>query len=225
LIEYGPHPVRQLAERGNSLSQVVRPFLSVILKRHRSVVSLLMILPFVPRVALATDVVESGTGAQPAIQHDAASAKPRPVPASSPAKSTSATAALPSSSPITLSAQPKTAPGDAKDGQWVYTQQYGWIWLRYAREFTYITPEGYAYSYAYYPGNGWCWLYSPWVYGWGPAPNWGARGRGYFVWYARPWFARPIGPPRPAPRGGIRSGAHWGGGHHGDFRGGMRGHR
>ena len=153
--------------------------LSVIMKRHRFVVTLLIILPFAPRVALATDVV--GTGPQP-----------------------------------------KTAPAEANDGQWVYTQQYGWVWLGYARESTYITPEGYAYSYAYYPGNGWCWLYSPWVYGWGPAPHWGVRGRRYFVWYAHPWFARPAGPPRPAPRGGIRSGAHWGGG---GFRGGMRGRR
>ena len=218
------------------------------------VATLLVILPLAPHAALATDVVESGPGAQSATQHEAptgdgwfdkkaqsqpsqeqasskpaptdpaASAKPRPVPASV-AKRASATAAPPSSSPPSVTAQPKTAPAAAKDGQWVYTQQYGWVWLRYARESTYITPEGYAYSYVYYPGNGWCWLYSPWVYGWGPAPYWGVRGRGYFVWYAHPWFTRPVGPPRAAPRGGIRSGAHWGEGFHGGFRGGMRGRR
>ena len=187
---------------------VLRPFLGVIMKLHCLIATLLVILLFAPHVALATDVVESIPS--------------RPVPAS-PARSTSATGAAPSSTTVSVTAQPRTAPAEAKDGQWVYTQQYGWVWLRYARESTYITPEGYAYSYAYYPGNGWCWLYSPWVYGWGPAPYWGVRGRGYFVWYAHPWFARPAGPPRAAPRGGIRSGAHWGDGFHGGFRGGRRG--
>ena len=211
-----------VTERGNALSQVVLgPFLGVIMKPRRLIASLLGILSFAPRVALATDVDKPGPSAQSATQNEV---PPRPVPASV-AKGTSATATQPSSSPLPVAAPPKTAPAEAKDGQWVYTQQYGWVWLRYARESTYITPEGYAYSYVYYPGNGWCWLYSPWVYGWGPAPYWGVRGRGYFVWYAHPWFARPAGPPRAAPRGGIRSGAHWGIGLHGGSRGGMRGGR
>jgi len=123
------------------------------------------------------------------------------------------------SAPPSATAQPKTTPAAANDGQWVYTRQYGWVWLRYAREATYITPEGYVYSFAYFPGNGWCWLYSPWVFGWGPKPDWGARGRSRFAWYAHPWFTRPAGPPRAAPRVGIRSGAHWGGGTRNGFRG------
>jgi hypothetical protein len=191
------------------------------MKPRRLIATLLVILPFAPHAAWATDVVESG----PAVPADSsASAKPRSVPESV-AKGPSATAAQPSSSPLSVTAQPKMAPAEAKDGQWVNTQQYGWIWLRYARESTYITPESYAYSYVYYPGNGWCWLYSPWVYGWGPTPFWGVHGRRYFAWYAHPWFARPAGPPRAAPRVGIRSGAHWGGGFHGASRGDMRGRR
>jgi hypothetical protein len=123
----------------------------------------------------------------------------------------------------------------AKDGQWVYTQQYGWIWLPYARKYTYVAPEGYPYSYIYYPGNGWCWLYSPWVFGWGPAPYWGVYGQAHFAWYGHPWFARPQiyprfrywGPMRHGGYwgGGFRGHGHWGGGFHGGFRGGFHGRR
>jgi len=74
-------------------------------------------------------------------------------------------------------------------GQWIYTSQYGWLWLPYSRAYTYVSPDGgVAYEYAYYPNGGWRWVYSPWVLGWGPAPYWGRLGPRHYVWYSRPWF-------------------------------------
>ena len=56
--------------------------------------------------------------------------------------------------------QPVGAGQVAAGGQWVYTSQYGWIWMPYGNQYTY---EGTAYdaspySYVYYPSYGWLWL-------------------------------------------------------------------
>ena len=129
------------------------------------------------------------------------------------------------------------APAQAPDGQWVYTQQYGWVWLPHAREYTYVGPEGYPYSYVYYPSYGWSWLYSPWVFGWGPSPYWGVSGRAHFGWYTHPWHSGPRMQGGPVYRGyggggylgghsgGYRGGYHGGGMRGGGMRGGGRGHR
>jgi hypothetical protein len=70
--------------------------------------------------------------------------------------------------------QPVAAP----EGQWVNTNQYGWIWIPYAQEYTYIPGDAQVYpdQYVYYPAYGWRWVVAPWVYGYGPAPYWGAFG-------------------------------------------------
>ena len=74
-------------------------------------------------------------------------------------------------------------------GQWTYTSQYGWIWLPYAQQYTYVSGDGAAaYEYAYYPNGGWRWVYAPWVLGWGPSPYWGHYGPHRYVWYSHPWF-------------------------------------
>ncbi|HET6413250.1 MAG TPA: hypothetical protein VFG53_14420 [Anaeromyxobacter sp.] len=105
--------------------------------------------------------------------------------------------------------QPTVAPpaGDAQSaspsGQWVYTSQYGWLWMPYAEQYTYVPsdPQVYPDMYVYYPVYGWRWVVAPWVYGYGPAPYWGTWGPHYFVWYSHPWF---------------RVGGYWGwGGYHG----------
>jgi len=127
--------------------------------------------------------------------------------------------AAPPPSPAAPVPAPAATPAANIAGQWVYTQQYGWVWMPYDRAYTYVGPEGSPYSYIYYPDAGWCWLYSPWVYGWGPAPYWGIYGPVRFAWYAHPWFARPFarrGYGRGGYSGGFRSGP--------GFRGG-RGHR
>jgi hypothetical protein len=85
-------------------------------------------------------------------------------------------------------APPAPSPSPAA-GQWVYTNQYGWIWMPYSRDYTYVAPDGgMAYEYAYYPSAGWRWIYAPWILGWGPSPFWGRLGPVRFSWYAHPWF-------------------------------------
>jgi len=84
---------------------------------------------------------------------------------------------------------PAAAPAS---GQWVYTRQYGWVWMPYDPSYTYVPSDGYPAMYIYGPALGWRWVAAPWVFNWGPSPYWGTRGRAYFGWYARPWFT-----PRP----------------------------
>jgi len=75
-------------------------------------------------------------------------------------------------------------------GQWVYTNQYGWLWMPHGQQYTYIPADAQVYpdQYVYYPAYGWRWIVAPWIYGYGPAPYWGLWGPRYFAWYAHPWF-------------------------------------
>ena len=103
----------------------------------------------------------------------------------------------------TVAPPPATAQSASPTGQWVYTSQYGWLWMPYAEQYTYVPsdPQVYPDMYVYYPVYGWRWVVAPWVYGYGPAPYWGIWGPHYFVWYSHPWF---------------RVGGYWGwGGYHG----------
>jgi hypothetical protein len=78
-------------------------------------------------------------------------------------------------------------------GQWVYTAQYGWIWMPYADAYTWAPPSGYGtpYAYAYYPAYGWAWLAAPWVWGYGPWPYFGFYGAVSFGWYGAGWWRTP----------------------------------
>jgi hypothetical protein len=89
-------------------------------------------------------------------------------------------------------------------GQWVYTSEYGWIWMPYGDQYTHegMANDDSPYSYAYYPSYGWMWLAAPWVWGWGAYPYFGSLGPSGFGWY----------------RGLYRAGYGWGG-----YRGGGRG--
>ena len=107
-------------------------------------------------------------------------------------------------------------------GQWVFTSQYGWLWMPYGAQYTYEPPavQGsyvYPYSYVYYPSYGWSWLYSPWVWGWGPSPFFGYYGPRQFVWYRGPGFYPRGWVARPYPGWGVYG--------HGFYRGGFGGYR
>ncbi len=107
-------------------------------------------------------------------------------------------------------------------GQWVFTSQYGWLWMPYGAQYTYEPPavQGsyvYPYSYVYYPSYGWAWLYSPWVWGWGPSPFFGYYGPRHFVWYRGPGFYPRGWVARPYPGWGVYG--------HGFYRGGFGGYR
>jgi hypothetical protein len=114
----------------------------------------------------------------------------------------------PAQAPQAPNVQAPQPPGPqltAATGQWVYTSQYGWVWMPYAQAYTHVPATGYPYMYLYYPAFGWRWSAAPWVFGWGPRPYWGAWGMTRFAWHARPWF-------RPRPyRGEI---IRYGGGYH-----------
>ncbi len=127
--------------------------------------------------------------------------------------------------------QPQEAPPPAAQwvysyptGQWVFTTEYGWIWVPAGA--TSAAEEGVPYSYLYTPTYGWNWYISPW----------GAGAYHYGVWVRRPWH--PVG-----WRGGWVAGPHvfvhlgghapyrgrvvvhggYGGGHPGHWGGGARG--
>jgi hypothetical protein len=67
-------------------------------------------------------------------------------------------------------------------GQWVYTGQYGWVYIPYGDQYVYTHTAG-AYAYVYYPRFGWRWLAAPWTVGSGPHPYFGAHGPFAYGWY------------------------------------------
>lgn len=83
-------------------------------------------------------------------------------------------------------AQPSPPPG-----QWTFTAQYGWVWMPYGDDYTYVPSDGGSPDmYVYSPSVGWAWVIAPWIWGWGPMPYFGVYGprfawwgRGYGHWY------------------------------------------
>ena len=86
--------------------------------------------------------------------------------------------------------------------------------MPYERAYTYVPASGSPAMFVYAPVVGWHWVAAPWVYGWGPSPYWGVRGRAYFVWHSRPWFV-VHGSYRPAYRYGH---GYYGRGHYHGYR-------
>ena len=98
-------------------------------------------------------------------------------------------------------------------GQWIYTQQYGWVYAPYDQNYTYVDPDATAAQmYVYRPTVGWGWYVSPWVLSVGPRPYWGSWGPNRFVWYSHPWFhARPrYYGPGWGPRNNVYGPRRWG---------------
>jgi hypothetical protein len=113
---------------------------------------------------------------------------PPPPPAEASQMAPPPQAAAPPAPPPPMAQPPAEAP-PPEGGQWIYTSQYGWLWMPYSRDYTYVSGDGgAAYEYAYYPNGGWRWVNAPWVLGWGPSPYWGRLGPRHYVWYSRPWF-------------------------------------
>lgn len=145
---------------------------------------LALLVGTLPALAFAQPAADPNPPAPPppapeAMPADAPPAQPPPPPMAQPPPPAPAPSAAP---------QPQPVAGPA--GQWVYTNQYGWIWIPYAQEYTYIPGDLQVFpdQYVYYPAYGWRWVVAPWVYGYGPAPYWGTLGPRSFVWYSRPWF-------------------------------------
>jgi hypothetical protein len=151
---------------------------------------------------------------------------PGPAPGTMPPPPTFVNPPPPSGQPIELHQQAAPAPAPpiaaapVPAGQWVFTQQYGWLWMPYDQSYTHVVDDAaLAYQYAYYPSYGWRWLVAPWILGYGVAPYWGTLGPARFAWYGHPWFRvgtahlRPSWGGRAGPRGFGAGGGHHMGGH------------
>lgn len=79
--------------------------------------------------------------------------------------------------------QPAPVAAPVPAGQWVYTQQYGWLWMPYGPGYTTVTSPTVAHGYVYYPARGWRWVSAPWVLGLGRAPHWGRLGPRHYAWH------------------------------------------
>jgi hypothetical protein len=118
-------------------------------------------------VAMLALVVALGAGGTAAAQQSQSSSQPAPPPPTS-----------------TATVTPAPAP---PRGQWVYTADYGWIWVPDGT--TTVVVDDVPYAYLYTPTYGWTWYVSPW----GPGPF----VVGPWVWHAwRPpvwhgWVALP----------------------------------
>ncbi|HEY6004432.1 MAG TPA: hypothetical protein VIV57_16275 [Anaeromyxobacter sp.] len=121
-------------------------------------------------------------------------------------------------------APPAQAPASAPAGQWIYTQQYGWIWMPYADAYTYAPANGYGepYAYVYYPAHAcWTWVAAPWVWGFGPWPFFGVFGPARFGWYGHGWWRYPQRwhyAPLHGGYAGFRAAPAYRGGVYGGFR-------
>jgi uncharacterized membrane protein YgcG len=97
-------------------------------------------------------------------------------------------------------------------GQWVYTSQYGWVWMPYGNSYTYLPTSGSAPNmYVYYPAVGWSWVIAPWVWGWGAMPWFGYAGYGGYPWYGY-GYGRWYGYARPYAYAGYYGGGYYHGG-------------
>jgi hypothetical protein len=147
--------------------------------------------------------------ASSALAQDEQAAPPDQAPPPPQGQNAPAPPSAPPAPPDAAQAQAQT------EGQWVYTDRYGWIWVPAGSEATTVNAQPYAYLYA--PAYGWTWFVSPWGFGpyragpWihavnaGPWP--GAPYRYYTgpsVWYG--YHGVVTHPYRPS------FGSHWGGG-------------
>jgi hypothetical protein len=90
----------------------------------------------------------------------------------------------PSQIPEPPASRPQPPDEQLPAGQWVYTEQYGWVWMPKGNTFTHVPADGGTpHMYLYYPDNGWCWVVAPWIWGWGPRPYFGLLGPFGFSWW------------------------------------------
>lgn len=135
---------------------------------------------------------------------DATAAAPEATPKGEPPM------AQPPPPPATLPAPPvgaQTPSVQAPElGQWIYTSQYGWVWVPYGDDYVYTPADDAAepFVFLFYPGYGWGWYAAPWIWGVGPLPYFGAAGPWRFHWYRGPAYHRRT-PERPLFRGGYGS--------------------
>ena len=82
---------------------------------------------------------------------------------------------------------PGPPPGQqpSADGEWLYTAQYGWVFMPY--DTRYVSGPS---AYLFFPSYGWRWSRAPWVMGYGRRPYF-SRGWDGFARRGHHW-ARPM---------------------------------
>lgn len=148
---------------------------------------------------------------EPSSQPGAQAAAPSSPPQKAPAQQ------VPAEGQVQGQVQGNAPPHETPPGQWVYTQQYGWLWMPYGDGYTHVPQDdsGQPYMYVYGPALGWSWVVAPWVWGWGPYPYYGVYGPWRFAWYG--WGPRWHG----SYYGyyGWRGGSGWRGGYRAPYGG------
>jgi hypothetical protein len=142
------------------------------------------VLVLLPALAAAqAPSAGSSAGTQPVLQGRMSDPAPQAVQPPGPAP-TDVIPPAPTDHPTPPDQAAVTSEQPAATGQWVYTNQYGWVWMPYGSAFTNVPANGDVPNmYLYYPTVGWCWVVAPWVWGWGPVPYFGVYGTGRFGWY------------------------------------------
>jgi len=134
----------------------------------------------------------SARGEVPELPADESLPSPQPPSPAPPAPPPPPPAELPPPPPAAPDAAPE-GEAEAPPGEWVYTDQYEWVWMPYGRDYAFVPKDGVGGvpdMYLYYPVVGWCWVIAPWIWGLGPMPRFGAHGprfawwgHGYGRWY------------------------------------------
>jgi hypothetical protein len=175
------------------------------------------IVPEVDKQQPATQQPATAQTATPTQPSAAPQATTTPAQTSQPAQGTTTegAAAPAQSAPVataTATAPAPAVPAVPAQGQWVYTDQYGWIWVPEGSTTVYVQEQPYVYLYT--PTYGWTWYGSPWGpgrYYYGPWVHhvWGAPR----VWHRGGWYA-----PHVVVRPRVYVAPHV-------YRGGSYGHR
>jgi hypothetical protein len=100
--------------------------------------------------------------------------------------------------------------GAAAGGSWVYTLEYGRIWVPYANEHTYggMAAAASPYWYSYRPLYERLWLAEPWLWSLDVQPDFGPLGPSGLEWYRGPYLAADGGSGYPGARQSGQTG--WG---------------
>ena len=143
---------------------------------------LLVTMPLLLLLATAADAqtTQATPPGPPPGNTPIAVAPPAPPPTSAPTMP-----AAPPSPPPEQENASVAAPEASSQGQWTYTDQYGWIWAPYADSYVYVPKSGAVpQMYVYSPSVGWTWVVAPWVWGLGPRPYF-VFGTSRYVWWGR----------------------------------------
>jgi len=158
----------------------------------KALATLLLTFPLFVRAQVSPPVDAPSAPVQPQTAEPTSTLPPPPVSAPSAPPMQMSAPATPTFAP-----QAERANVPPIDGQWVFTAQYGWIWMPFGPQFVFVPPGGAPpQMFVFYPAVGWRWVVAPWIWGLGPQPYWGVHGTGWFPWWGRGfgrWYA--FGPP------------------------------